>query len=288
MAALRLGALCIAAAAVGLAQNPALPPDIESVVAGIAPVEDDAKIIERTRRIALAYTDNLPNFICTQENRKFKDESWDGSGWQQYSDAVAEVRFIDKTESYRTIAVDGRPSDEDFTIVSGESGTFGTRLLTMFLPESKAAFRRTTDAVIEGRDAYVFEVLLPKENLEGGVMSLGWYSSGLPIWQIAVGSRGLVSIEQETGNVLRIDRLETLGFPVSYPVHQARYRVDYNYVPISDDTFLLPVRAQYFYHLAPPLMHKYDVSWRDCRKFGAESVLTFEKSTVEDKDEAPN
>ena len=283
MIAPRLGAVGIAAVTVGLAQGTVGLNEVDPKSPGGTSVENDDEIIERTRRIALAYTDSLPNFICTQENRKFKDESPDGSGWNQYAEILAEVRFLDKGESYRTITVNGRPADDEFKLVSGESGTFGTRLAGMFLPRSRSEFTRVNDAVIDGRNAFVFEVLVPKDYLGGGVMCLGWDDSGMPIRQIAVGGRGLVSIEKQTGNVLRIERLETLGLPADYPIVQARYRVDYSYVPIGDDTYLLPVRAQYFFDLAPPLKHKYDLRWRDCRKFDAESVLTFEKSMHESR-----
>ena len=106
---------------------------------------------------------------------------------------------------------------------------------------------------------------------------------GLATWQIPFGSRGQVSIEKQTGNVLRIESLETLGWPVDYPVVQARHPVDYGYLPIGADTYLLPVRAQYVFDFAPPLMHKYDLRWRGCREFDAESVLTLEKSMSESR-----
>ena len=278
MIAPRLGAVGVAAVTVGLAQGWVEPIEVDFGSPQRTSVENDDEIIERTRHIALAYTDSLPNFICTQENRKFKDESSDGSGWTQYAEVLAEVRFLDRGESYRTISVDGRPAGDDFKLASGESGTFGSRLAGMFLPRSKAEFTRAADAVIDGRSVYVFEVLLPTDHLGGGLMCLGWDDSGMPIRQVPVGGRGLVSIEKQTGNVLRIERLETLGLPVDYPIMQARYRVDYGSVPIGDDTYLLPVRAQYVFDLAPRLMHKYELRWRDCRKFEAESVLTFERS----------
>ena len=236
---------------------------------------NDSEIVERARRIALAYTDNLPNFICTQENRKFKDEAWDGPQWNQYGETVAEVRFVNGQESYRTIAVDGRPSVDAFKLVAGESGTFGSRLLGIFRPESKASFTRIADNVIDDREVYVLEVLLPKEHRGGGLISLGWNRLGLATWQIPVGSRGLVSIEKKTGNVLRIDSHEALGIPPDFPVREARYRIEYGYVPLGDGTYMLPVRARYSMEMFPPTLYRHDIEWRDCRKFDAESVLTF-------------
>lgn len=275
MIAPRLCAVGVAAVTVALAQGVVGSNAVDPQSPGRTSVENDDEIIERTRRIALAYAGSLPDFICTQENRRFKDEAWDGPQWNQYAATVAEVRFVDKQESYRTIAVDGRPAEDDFKLVSGESGTFGSRLLGIFRPRSKASFTRTTDDVIEDREVYVFQVLLPTEHRGGGLISLGWNRLGLATWQIPVGSRGLVSIEKQTGNVLRIDSHEALGIPLDFPVRKASYRIEYGYVPIGDGTYVLPVRARYSMEMFPPALYRHDVEWRDCRKFDAESVLTF-------------
>ena len=149
-----------------LPQGIAGPFDLGSAPArtAAAGAEIDGEIIERARRFVLAYSDNLPNFICTQVSRSFSDPSADGSAWEQYREVVAEVRYVGKEDSYRTLTVNGHPSNVEFKFVSPFIGAFGTALRQMFRPESKAEFERTVDAVIDGREAYVFDVVLPKRH----------------------------------------------------------------------------------------------------------------------------
>ena len=244
--------------------------------AGITSVEDETETIERTHRIALAYIDNLPNFICTQENRVFWDNSADGFTSRLYSKVVAEARSSDKRESYLTISVDGRPSNQEFKFVSNGAGQFGSHLHKMFRPENNAVLTPTDDVVVHGREVYVFDLVLPKRHYGPESIALGWDSSGMPIRQIAVGSQGSVSIEEETGNVLRIESHEALGIPLDYPVRQSSYRIDYGYMPIGDGTYLLPVRQRHVMRMLPPYLYRYDVGWRDCHRFDTESVLSFD------------
>ena len=74
----------------------------------LTPAQQDRMLIERARRVALAYTDNLPNFVCTQTNRSFM--SGDGYDWRQTKEAATEVQFVDRRESYRNVTLNGRPS----------------------------------------------------------------------------------------------------------------------------------------------------------------------------------
>ncbi len=172
------------AAAVGLAQDSATA------------LGDD--IIKRTRSSALAYIDNLHNFICTQVNRKFSDDSGDGSAWRQTAETVAEVRFVDKVESYRTITVNGRPSNKNFRQVGAGnvSGEFGRTLFNLFRPESEAVFRCSGNAVLGGRDVHVFRVEVPKHRYSG-ILFLGFDTFGKKMWPVNVGYKGLIYRERD-------------------------------------------------------------------------------------------
>ena len=121
----------------------------------LTPAETDANLIERARRVALAYTRNLPNFVCTQTNRSFM--SGDGYDWRQTKEAATEVQFVDGRESYRNVTVNGRPSKKDFREIASYGG-FGAALYALFRPEAGAVFTRSGDDVIGGRDVAVFRM----------------------------------------------------------------------------------------------------------------------------------
>ena len=254
------------------APRPEPEPDPEATE--LAPVESDAALIERARRIALAYSKNLPNFVCTQTSHVFTNKSGDGYDWRQDHEAVAEVQFVDGRESYRTVSINGRPSNKDFRRTRNSRGEFGTTLYDLFRPEAEAVFKRSGDAVIGGRDAAVFRCEVANPRYGFRLKARRNKKS-----HIGVGYRGLVSIDRATGNVLRIDSREMLGIPPDYPVRQASNSVDYGYVSIGGESHLLPVRSRWRWvvrQAKKPHLYRSETEWSGCRKFGAESMVEFE------------
>ena len=230
----------------------------------LTPAETDANLIERARRVALAYIDNLLNFVCTQTNRSFM--SGDGYDWRQIQETGTEVQVVDRRESYRNVTVNGRPSKKRFRKIAG-SGEFGRVLYGLFQPEARAVFTRSGDDVISGRKVAVFRYEMTNPS----------YGYGLRYGKrrITVGFRGLVSIEKATGRVLRLDAREMLGIPSNYPYRQASHSIDYGYVPIGGKPHLLPVRSRWVKRY-PRKIERDDIEWTNCRKFGAESTVDFE------------
>ena len=230
----------------------------------LTPAETDANLIERARRVALAYTENLPNFVCTQTNRSFM--SGNGYDWRQTKEAATEVQFVDGRESYRNVTLNGRPSKKRFRKIAS-FGDFGSALYNLFRPEAGAVFTRSGDAVIGGRDVAVFRMAVRNPRYGYGLKSRKR--------RAAVGFRGLVSIDKATGKVLRYDARESLGIPHDFPVQQASHSVDYGYVPIGGKPHLLPVRSRWVQRASREI-ERDDIEWTSCRKFGAESTVDFE------------
>ena len=251
---------------------PVIPAEKDSSLIGpavpapstLTPAETDANLIERARRVALAYTENLPNFVCTQTNRSFM--SGDGYDWRQGAKLAAEVQFVDRRESYRNVTVNGRPSKKRFRKIAN-SGEFGRVLHGLFRPDARAVFTRSGDDVISGRKVAVFRYEMTNPSYGYGLRS--------GKRRITVGYRGLVSIGKTTGNVLRLDAREMLGIPSNFPFQQVSHMVDYGYVPIGGKPHLLPVRSRWVFRY-PRKFERDDIEWTSCRKFGAESTVDFE------------
>ena len=254
--------------------DPRPEPEPDPEATELAPVESDAALIERARRIALAYTDNLPNFICTRATRFFNSES--GSDWRYYAEMTVQVQFVDRRESYRNFIVNGRPAGE-YDGMAGR-GQFGMSLYYLFRPEAGTVFEPAGSAVIGGRDVAVFRMEMTKRRY--GI------TEGPRKKRRKFGYRGLTSIDKQTGHVLRIEHAERLGIPPKFPLRQASSSIDYDYVPIGDRDYLLPVRAQSFLRSSKqPYFERTESEWSGCRKFGADSDITYTnaESTVEYK-----
>ena len=251
---------------------PVIPAEKDSSLIGpavpapstLTPAETDANLIERARRVALAYTRNLPNFVCTQTNRSGWLKDGPGSRWRR--EVVSEVQFVDGRESHRNVTVNGRRSKKNFRQIASYGG-FGTALYALFQPEAGTVFTRSGDNVIGGRDVAVFRMEVVNRrygyNLRAGRK------------RINVGFSGLVSIDKATGRMLRYEAREMLGIPPGYPFQQASRSLDYDYVPIGGKEYLLPVRSRWVTRY-PRKIERNDIEWTSCRKFGAESMVDFE------------
>ncbi len=271
MTALRLVVVGVAVAVAGLAQDfsaAVVKPPTTAVPerSPLTPVQQDIMLIERARRVALAYTDNLPNFVCTQTSRCGWLKDGPDSRWRQYREVTSEVQFVDRRESHRNVTINGRRSKKDFREIASY-GEFGSSLYELFRPDARAVFTRSGDDVIGGREVAVFRMEVVNRrygyNLRAGRK------------RINVSFSGLVSIDKATGRVLRYDAREMLGIPSDYPYQQASHSIDYGYVPIGGKLHLLPARSRWAYR-HPKKFHIDYIEWTSCRKFGAESMVDFE------------
>ncbi len=243
-----------------------LPATAVAELPPFTPADQDKVLIERARRVALAYTENLPNFVCTKTERSGWSKDGTRSRWRPIREMAGEVQFVDGRESYRNVTVNGRPSKKDFREIASYGG-FGIALYDLFRPEAGAVFTRSGDDVIGGRDVAVFRMEVVNRrygyNLRAGRK------------RINVGFSGLVSIDKATGRMLRYEAREMLGIPPGYPFQQASRSLDYDYVPIGGKEYLLPVRSHWVKRY-PRKIERDDIEWTSCRKFGAESTVDFE------------
>ncbi|PYV42614.1 MAG: hypothetical protein DMG06_13350, partial [Acidobacteria bacterium] len=118
-------------------------PSPEVGASGKAPTEETwPQFLEAVRAKALAYTDNLPNFICTQITQRFV--RFFPSGWRQMDNFVADLSYYDKKEHYKILTVANKvTADATIENLSGtrSTGEFGTSLRSLFDPNTRASFR---------------------------------------------------------------------------------------------------------------------------------------------------
>ena len=70
--------------------------------------------------------------------------------------------------------------------------------------------------------------------------------------------------------------MEAQGIPKGFPMQEARSRLDYDYIDLSGEPFLLPLKAQTFVR-SSRLLTRNDLEFRLYRKFTAEATITFEE-----------
>ncbi len=88
------------------APSPPSAPDPATPVSpsGLPDRETWPQFLEGVRSKALEYTDNLPNFICTQITQRFL-RRLPKKGWVRVDNFVAELTYYDKQEHYKLLSV---------------------------------------------------------------------------------------------------------------------------------------------------------------------------------------
>lgn len=240
--------------------------------------EEQAKVIEEAREVALNYTKRLPDFICTQVTQRYVDPS--GLEMFHMVDRVIErLSYFEQKENYKLISVNGNLTEMDRDKLGGatSSGEFGSMLREIFEPSTQAEFHWERWAKLRGNLVHVYSYRVNQSRSK-------WHVSWQRQLEIVPGYKGLIYVDKTTPIVLRVT-LEAENMPASFPIQVATTMLDYDFTSISNNQFLLPLRSEMQMREGKILV-KNEVQFRNYRKFGAESSITFDTnpdSIPEDK-----
>lgn len=243
---------------------------------GMAPppppsAEEEHQVWKVTREKAVAYTQSLPDFVCTETIRRWSDP--DGhEQWHAAPTVTADLRFFDKKEHYQLISVDGKTTNKSLFDVGGtiSEGEFGSLLGQIFTPASETDYRWDHWTILRKRTTSVFFYRIASSHRPH---HLAFQAEGQQPVNVDVGQRGYVYIDHETNVVTRIVE-EADDIPADFPVQKARGVVDYDYADIAGVRFLLPIRAEIRMD-AGQAQTLNSVEFAHYRKFGAASDIKF-------------
>ena len=246
--------------------------------------EEQRWIIEDARKSAIAYTEDLPNYVCLQVTRRFVDPTGTEMDWLRHDEIKTRVSYIEGREDYETISVNDTATTRSFEDLGGTTsrGEFGTILSSLFATETDAEFRWARHSLLRGRPVFVFHIRVPRSRSNWTLESSDRPPSD-NARRILAGYTGLVYIGKESGRVLRIV-MEAEDIPTSFPISEARSRLDFDFIDISGQNFLLPLKAQAFLR-SGRLLTRNDLEFRLYRKFTAEATISFEE--IEDLEPLP-
>ncbi|HYK88313.1 MAG TPA: hypothetical protein VE398_06065 [Acidobacteriota bacterium] len=191
--------------------------------------------LARVRKKAVAYTDELPNFICTQTVRRYATLSTDDR--RILDEIVAEVSFFEKKERHRIVSVGNKPQPEGTEEVSlgmTSIGEFGTSLALLFDPYVRASFKFAGISSLRGRKTVCirFEV---SERTSRNVISIGTES-------VTVAYRGQCWVEPNSYQLMRLHSV-AVRIPGTFPITQSESVTDYDMVDIAGRQYWLPVTS---------------------------------------------
>ena len=210
--------------------------------------KDAAEVLEKTRVNTLASLDDMPDFVVKQIITR--SAAYAGTGnWKPLDNVIIAVSYsTEKGEQYKVLALDGAPVESekgsDYSNLPGSTtgGEFVDALAKLFRPASKTKFEVVTTDTIRSRACLVFDYeILLENNKNGGVgFKTPSGSKDFTFTTVPAGEKGRVWIDRKDGRILRIE-FKATDIPKDFEVRAYESTIDYDWVTISDEKFLLPV-----------------------------------------------
>jgi hypothetical protein len=210
--------------------------------------KEAAEVLDKARSGTLAALEQMPDFVVKQVIAR--SEAYAGTGnWKPLDTVIVAVSYsTEKGEQYRVLAVNGAPVEsaagDNYSNLNGSttSGEFVEDLAKLFRPESKTEFKILTTDVVRDQPALVFEYeILIQNNKNGGVgFKTPSGQKEFTFTTVPAGQKGKVWIDRKTGRILRIEYKAT-EIPADFRVRAYESSIDYDWVDIAGERFLLPI-----------------------------------------------
>ena len=137
------------------------------------------------------------------------------------------------------ITDEGKASTLKYENLGGatSSGEFGSLLTAAFSPQSRAEFKELRKDIFNKRQTVVYDFKVKKAFSANQITDRTTHQS------VIAGYQGTVWIDAETKRVLRIEQ-SSEGVPANFAITLSESAVEYDWVKIADQPYLLPVRAE--------------------------------------------
>jgi hypothetical protein len=257
--------------------------------------EESAGVLAKARDATLAAVQDMPDFVVKQLIQRGFAYAGTNNFRNQDRLVVAvsyrapEYEGAKGAEEYRILSIDGVQQaapqvKSSYQEVGGTSSTgeFVTVLATIFKSENETKFEPIDTDVIRGRRAIVYSFEINPEKKPEYISASGAGSTHS-------GMKGKIWIDRENSRVLRVES-SAIGIPDDFPVRAASRAIDYDWVTISGEKYLLPslsdVRLTSRYG-----REMYEarnvIRFKDYQKYGSEVKILDDDEVVEETPKKP-
>jgi hypothetical protein len=232
----------------------------------------DEELVERARAAAYEFDGKLPNFICDQITLRYRSRTLKPE-WKLQDRVQVELVYRQGKEDYQNVRVNGKKLKKGSPEDSGtwSSGEFGTTLVDIMATNTNAQFKAATDSSSAGMKAKRFKYTVAQEGAH---------------WEIRFGRKvrppyqGALWIDPDSARVLRIE-MNTKQLPSDYDIDTVEATVDYDWVTLSGQKFLLPVKAENLACFRGTFdCVRNEIEFRNYRKFEVESQILQTESEI--------
>jgi hypothetical protein len=227
-------------------------------------------ILAAIRQNALNYTQNLPNYICTQVTKRHVDPTGTES-WRVSDTILEQLSFVDQKENYRVVMINDRPVttpiQHDQLGGAKSSGEFGSILHTIFDPQTQTEFgwERWTTLPTSGR-TYVFHFRVAQQRY-----SIHHDASKR---SIVTGFHGLIYANRDSKMVMRV-KMECDDIPADFPIQSVALDLVYDKVEISGQEFVLPLLSE-VHSREGRMLSWNEVSYHSYHKYSSDASISFD------------
>lgn len=192
--------------------------------------------IEQVRAVAQAYVASLPDFTVRQRVQRYYRLS--GRPWQlgDYLE-IAIAYSTEKGEKLDLKLHNGVSTSLGLEEVGGltSTGQFAGLLKSLFDETSQTTFQDAGTTNFYGRTCRVFTYVV-ETNYSRQTLQVGKART-------IAGYRGRILVEPETRRIVRLES-ESFDLPADFPVSEAISVVEFGWVTIGENDYLMPVAAR--------------------------------------------
>jgi hypothetical protein len=236
--------------------------------------EEQQKILSEVRAYALNYSRSLPDFIALQVTRRYMDRNYksgtEGS-WGSLDRVDAKLSYFDQHEKYELLGTNTKSLyGRSYESVGGaiSTGEFGTVLKEIFEPETSAEFHWERWGMLRGHLCHVYSYVIDQPHSKETI-------DYMHEQQVTPGYHGHIFAQKDSNVILRVT--VDPDIPSGFPLQEVHETVDYNYVDISGQKFLLPLVAEVIMRHDREA-NKNEIEFRGYRKYSADTSIKFEDS----------
>lgn len=249
-----------------LPAKPAIPePPAPSTAAKV-------QIWEAAHDNAQSYTENLPDFICTEVVRRYLDIGSRGA-WKLEDTLALKLTYFDRREEYKLMTVNNHSTSLSYEQMRGAitEGEFGSMLASIFSLKSRTNRDWDHWTLLRSRPTHVYAFAIASANSDYVITS---GSSLRDEERVKVGQHGYVYIDDATKMVVRLTAIAD-EFPIGFDVRRVDMTLDYDFADVGGKQFLLPLHSQTIL-VAPPYRHRNETDFLQYRKFSADVSISYD------------
>jgi hypothetical protein len=232
--------------------------------------EEQRKAIDNVRKSALSYSASLPDFICTETVRRYRNTT-SIPEWSPMDTLTVQLSYYEHHEEYKLLLVNDQKTKLRYEEAGGSvsQGEFGSMLQEVFAPSAEAVFAWDSRTTLRNRRVQVFRYSVSAAKAHYQLS----FNGNDRHYSAFAGRHGLVYVGSG-GEILRITSAAD-NLPANFPIDKLNATLDYDFTDIGGLRFLVP-HAAVVEMQAGIMGSKNQIDFGDYRKFSADAGITFD------------